>query len=446
MNQTSTTAQRRILHTMIHYSLLTVILTVLFCLCLYITGLCSDVTHAEMRQNLKESIVQLKLEGDYPRVLNSQDHSYRLDNYTDSIILQQAYLMDTQKDPSVIFSNPYVNKTYNSDETSDRILALEEARKNEQGNSHYTHYWLGMRVFIRPLLYFFTYQNIRGIISTVFIALWFISTIAVHRSLGKYLSIAFFSSVVCMNIPIVTSEIQYVTCFYVMFLSVIAVIKFKDYPRWIGPLFFITGAVTQYLDFYTYPLITLGFPLLILMALNSGASMKEQGQRMGTSILSWLVGYGLFWIIRLLLVQLFTEHDDTISKAFEKLFTWTGTASDDPYSKYTIQYSMQLCFETLFKPHNALLFGAISSFYGIALLRHCAQHSVSKPTWLCMLVALMPLIWIMVVSRATGNHYWFQYRLLAVFVFAIFSFIGSMFIVKNEPRHTQSTKFCEEAP
>ena len=423
------------LRTMIRYTILTTLLTVSFCLCLYLSGLCNENLHLNMRQNLKESIVQLKLEGDYPRLFNSQDHSYRLDNYTDSIILQQAYLMDTQRDPHSIFSNPYVNKTYNDDETSDRILSLEEARKTETGNAHYTHYWLGIRAIIRPLLYFFNYQSIRGIISIGFITLWLISSIMLYRSLGTYITAAYFAAIVTMNIPIVSSEIQFVTCFFVMFLSVIALLLIKEHRNWIPCLFFITGAVTQYLDFYTYPVVTLGFPLLISIFLFTADNHKNKFIIICKCIFAWFAGYALFWMIRLLLVQLFTEHDDTIYKALNKLFTWTGTASNDTYSKYTIKYSMQLCFETLFKPHNTLFFVCVMAYYFIAFVHRFIRRDIHQPQWLCILVAIIPLLWISVVSRATGNHYWFQYRLMSVFSFAILSFCCSFVFSSN--KHTE---------
>ena len=95
-------SKHRVLCTILFYFILTVILTVTFCGSLLVTGYNNEQIQSVLRRNLKTSVNQFMLEGEYPFILNRGDQSYRLDNYTDTIILQQAYLMDTIKDPTVI--------------------------------------------------------------------------------------------------------------------------------------------------------------------------------------------------------------------------------------------------------------------------------------------------------------------------------------------------------
>ena len=419
-------SKHRVLCTILFYFILTVILTVTFCGSLLVTGYNNEQIQSVLRRNLKTSVNQFMLEGEYPFILNRGDQSYRLDNYTDTIILQQAYLMDTIKDPTVIFSNPYVSKSYNDPEVPDRILALEEARKNQVGTSHYTYYWIGIRALIRPLLYLFSYQNIRGILSIIFIMLWFAASASVYRSTGKPTGIAFFLSVICMNIPVVASEIQFVPCFYIMFIAVILITRNRSKLHRAPAILFITGAVTQFLDFYTYPIITLCFPLIVLVVLFRQQPTTKPVMTLLKCIFTWFFAYAGFWLIRLLLVEAFTEFDSTISNAFQRFSHWTSAPAETQPSKYTAQYTFDLLWGTLMNPHNVLLLIAVS-VYELALLIKCVIiKQCNRPTIFPLLISTFPLIWVLLSLKAAGQHYWFQYRIMSIPIFGVFTFIGSM--------------------
>lgn len=419
-------SKHRLLATILLYCVLTAVLTTVFCGSLLFTGYNNEHIQSVLRKNLKTSVNQFMLEGEYPFILNKGDQSYRLDNYTDTIILQQAYLMDTAKDPAVIFSNPFVSKSYDDPEIPDRILALEEARKNQAGTSHYTYYWIGIRALIRPLLYFFSYQNIRGILSIIFIALWFATSASVYHATGKLTGIAFFLSVLCMNIPVVTSEIQFVPCFYVMFIAVMLITHNQNKLHRAPAILFITGAFTQFLDFYTYPVITLGFPLIVLVFLLKQQATNKPVLMMLKCIFTWFLGYAGFWLIRLFLVEAFTEFDGTFSRAFQRFSLWTGVTPKAQQSKYTAQYTLDLLFGTLMNPHNVLLFITVS-VYELGLLIKCAiKKQCTRPTIWPLLISTLPIIWVLLSLKTAGQHYWFQYRMMSIFVFGILSFVGSM--------------------
>lgn len=241
-------------------SVLTLILAAIFCGILLLTGLGGESVQARINSNVQKSVDQLKIEGVYPQIISSRDYSYRLDNFTDITILQESMLMNTSKAPETIFSNPRLSKSYENAEYADNILSLEEAAKTNDANSFYTYYWIGIRALIRPLLTVMTYQSIRGVIAVIFVGLFVLAAVSIYKALGSGLCGAFVTTTACMNIPIITSEIQYVPCFWVAFLSIYFLIEYKERLNLIPVLFYITGAFTQFLDFYTFPVITLGFP------------------------------------------------------------------------------------------------------------------------------------------------------------------------------------------
>lgn len=417
--------KQSVMGTMLQYSMLTILLTVLFCMLLFLSGLSNDHIQSNINSNINKSLNQLKMEGVYPQIISSNDYSYRLDNFTDITILQESLLMNTSSNPMSIFTNPRLSKSYENAEYPNNILALEEVAKTNEGNSFYTYYWLGIRVLIRPLLLFLTYPAIRGVLALVFLSLWLVALLSIYRALGIRYTFAFFLSVACMNIPIVISEIQFVPCFYIMFITVFFLIRCYKHEREVLLAFFITGACTQYFDFYTYPLITLGFPLVILVGLMSRESAHARFLKVIKCTFVWFLAYGLFWIVRLLLVETFTPYE-AVATAFARFFTWTGNTNDERYMSYTPMYSLRLCFDTLFQSHNTFVFIVVGTGLVLALLLNLIKHRIKRPSPLFIVIMIMPFMWIVAASRATGNHFWYQYRLLSVFIFACLSFILDM--------------------
>ena len=410
--------------------LLLVGITAVFCGILLLTGISNDEIQGRIEKNLAASIEQFKTEGNYPKVFNAADQSYRLDNYTDMIILQESLFMNTTEDPLSVFDNPFLTRSYGDEELSDQVLAFEEAVLTKDTNTHYTYYWIGIRAIVRPLLIFFNYQNIRGILSIVFCVLWFAAMQRMNQKLGSAYAIAFFSSIACFNVPVIGSQLQFAPCFLIVFIAVWLLLKFDSNKKLYAPLFFITGACTQYFDFYTYPLITLGIPLTILAALIRNLSKKERRRIIIGCVISWTFAYFMMWIVKMCLVQIFTDQNDVFLKAFVKFSDWTGGSKDSSLAKYTFPYTMELCMNTLLQPHNKLLILATLIVYAIRIFLGMIKRKLQKPVWASLYGAVFTICWIAVASQATGRHYWFQYRILAALVFSIFAFISSILPVR----------------
>ncbi len=65
--------------------------------------------------------------------------------------------------------------------------------------------------------------------------------------------------------------------------------------------FFVVGMVENFFDFLTYPIITLGIPLIVLLWLkirDESADLKENMIFTVKSSVSWGLGYALTWIAK----------------------------------------------------------------------------------------------------------------------------------------------------
>lgn len=102
---------------------------------------------------------------------------------------------------------------------------------------------------------------------------------------------------------VVTTCFQYLTTFYVLFGALIWLLSRyeKDKPVNLMLYFFAVGMIENFFDFLTYPIITLGIPLIILLWLrvrDEQADFKGNFWFMFQSSVSWGLGYALTWIAK----------------------------------------------------------------------------------------------------------------------------------------------------
>lgn len=105
--------------------------------------------------------------------------------------------------------------------------------------------------------------------------------------------------------PIVPLSLQYSNCFYIMVIGSIAALVAPTNPRTNTThyvLFTVIGAATSFFDLLTYPLVTLGAPLMIAVFRNASGLSNMIGSKVFLSVLRlslcWALGYGGMWIAK----------------------------------------------------------------------------------------------------------------------------------------------------
>ena len=99
-------------------------------------------------------------------------------------------------------------------------------------------------------------------------------------------------------------SLQYSFIFIVTLISMIAVLIVYKYKKqkFIPIIFFITGALATYFDLLTYPLVTLGMPIVLVALLESRRKTKLLDQILLSIKLGvmWAIGYGLLFFTSIL--------------------------------------------------------------------------------------------------------------------------------------------------
>ena len=387
---------------------------------LFLAGL---LPQEPIRVSIEKSIPQLESEYKKPFVLFDRSRN-EIGNFTDCLILNLSYYQDTSTDPLSILSNPRYR--IRGDET---ITDLTKLVSGEPANSNYLHYCMGFRVWMRPLLSVFNYMQIRSIFGSILWILFSLSALTVYR-LTKH---GFFSALyalcfVALNPTGISGTLSYMVCFLIGFLGVILlpiVLKHRKDKPIVLPLFFLTiGAVTQFFDFYTSPLITFAFPMVVLLfSLIYGPdaiSPKESFQILLSGLIAWFSAYIGIWLLKLLTTALLTGLD-VVTNTMQTIRASIGIASKSSGFLATVA----TCAKNIAAPEIVVTLGGVCIVGFVRLLRNPDRKADLKQSWVFLVIGALSLVWILFAKR-TLEHVHFQYRTLGVLLLGIFAFIASV--------------------
>ncbi len=141
----------------------------------------------------------------------------------------------------------------------------------------YARYWHGYLVILKPLLLLLSVNSLRVLASAVqLILVGFLVMGYVKKGAGA-LGIAFLVSLPFLYFFNLYFSLSLSICFYL--LAAILLLQQALHDKLIkthhyGEFFLIAGAATAYFDFLTYPLVTLGFPLVTALYLGNVSGRK----------------------------------------------------------------------------------------------------------------------------------------------------------------------------
>lgn len=361
-------------------------------------------------------------------LLGNDRMAYIVDYNTDALIIMESYTLNSD-DLQSVFSNPM---RYDGEDT--QRGSLMELCEGESANVNYVRYWMGFRIFIKPLLVLFSYEGICWLISLAFFALAFAAAALTAGRIGTRAALCFGGAVCLINPAIAAHSPQHACCFLLSFIFCLYILGRNGRGRYCAAAFCVFGALTQYFDFYTAPLVTLGFPMLLLL------ETERQPERSLRQTLrccgAWLYGYAAMWLCKLALTGMFTDING-LEDGFSSLSGRLGVKVVEGFEEYySAARALKSVWGTAFPGSltipAALLFTAAVVISGLVyLLRGSrAERGLAASE---LIVMLLPLVWYAVAAQPSCIHAWFQYRSLAVLFFGAFLFISrAAVILKRE--------------
>ena len=358
--------------------------------------------------NVEKSIEVLEGEGEYPMYFFYR-HSAIIDIHTDKLMYE-----------SLIQNRDYYNP-------------IQAAMSINQ----YPRYWHGYQVLLRPLTVVFQVQELRYLGMLTFHLLFFWSAWLMAKKTKPLYAMFYVLTVASGYVVFLPVCFQFLTTFLVLFVSLIVLLRRYDKNKPLPAVkwmlyFFVVGMVENFFDFLTYPILTLGIPLVLLLWLrvrDEQADFRSNFWFMFKASLTWFFGYALTWISKWLLsaailgVRYFWRTMSVVQYRLEG-------SEEEPLDRIgTIQRNLKAWLN--------VQDGGVISWSKIALLilivavvliiwRKLKDWKAVGAYLPILFVAAYPYIWYLVMSNHSQIHYWYTYRAQLVALFAGLVFLAAI--------------------
>lgn len=381
-----------------------------------------------MKSHIAESDEVFNFEGMYPQLMYGMKSS-QLDNYTDSLMYATAIhpgsgntLRDAMHNARYEYTDTNMAQSLN-DYAND--VSSKESLRYEIG---YARYWHGYLIILKPMLLFLNVGEIRLLNLIIQASFLLLLLCMVIKKYGIPYTIPVIMMVLILNPVVIPLSLQFSWVYYIGLLGGIILLGMNQPPENECYLFlFMTlGMLTSYFDLLTYPLITLGLPLVLFLL---KCRKLQSVRRIFITIwacMIWFVGYAVMWIGKWVFALLFA-HINLFQEVSYKISERTSMVGESK-EPLTLWIAINRPLSVVLKKPYVFMF--VCYFIGYFIWgiyqrrKNVREHKNDLKGILLYLlpyafIACIPFAWFCILSNHTFAHYWFAYRELAVTVLAI---------------------------
>lgn len=298
-------------------------------------------------------------------------------------------------------------------------LILFASGKKPLSVSSYSRYWHGYLVVLKPLLMVMGYLGIRSMNRILQPLLVLAVAVVLWRKRGFLPLVPLAAAYLFLRPESVAFSMQFSTVFYPAMAALLVMAWFYD---WLSQenrflyLFLLLGIVTNYLDFLTYPIASLGIPMGMWLCLSQRARCRDQVKQVVLCSVCWGLGYFGMWIGKWIMGSLLLDQNiiaDALNQAQLRSSVEVGTG--------TVSRGLVILRNLYTGTGGRLWLVGLFLAAVLAVALWQARGNWKKLVLRAvpfLLVALMPFVWYGVLCNHSFVHHWFTYRALAVSVFA----------------------------
>ena len=376
-----------------------------------------------MKENVKISLSVYKW-----NPIEAWNKDYRLytetDMQTEAIKIMEA-ISDTD---GSAFSRAMRSVYYNYEDTPAMNTLVRYIKEGDEPiEIEYSRYWHGYLIYLKPLLSIVSLSTIKLLNMTLQLVLYSLMIILLYDRIGFMYAAAFTGAVLVLNPVTILLSMQNDIIIYIASIASIILLLFNDKMKSRKSrycyLFLYIGISVAFLDFLTYPAVSIGIPLIIYILLNK-ENIRDYLLDMAALSASWLLGYAGMWIGKWVLSDLFLD-TSVIQNGFANLLYRSG---GDPYGE-TAEMDSSF-WHVVSKNASVLNILPLKIFLVIMMLvtlllflRSRRRIDIAKLAAV-FLVSLYPFGWYFVIRNHSVIHPWIEFRELAIFAFGIFCCMG----------------------
>ncbi len=359
-----------------------------------------------------------------------------LSNFTESIMLNNALYRPYDSSTKNAMLNSYV---YYEEEGMVGSLVRFLADGPTGGKTvDYSRYWHGYLVYLIPGLVFFTVGELKVLMMVVQMLLF--SLCLYEFGKRDFLYAVLFTAVVLFINPVTTVlTFQDADIYIIMMLFTYLFLKEREWvkqkERW-KYLFALNGMLTAFMDFFTYPLVAIGIPLLAFLIVEE-LHWKKGMVVVGKSLFFWMSGYAGMWIGKWVMTWLLTGYNAIAEGMDSVKYRTTGTYSD---VELTYGYVLKCIWDAINEPPMWIMLILPLVVAGGYIWRERYAISLNGEKAFSLIpvfvVALLPFIYYFMVRNHTAIHPWLEYRELAVTLFGLGTLGIKMVCRKETDKYT----------
>lgn len=342
-----------------------------------------------------------------------------IDTYTDSLmLLEAAYPQDFS--PLVDAMNVPSGGLGDLDPV-DTIVGHYVNGDDYDWTYLYPRYWHGYLIFLKPLLQFFDYSDIRlinGIIQTLIVL---ITCFLLFKKEHKKAVISYLLSHLMLMPIALAKAFQYSSCFYVFSFACIALLIIKKEKRKsLVPLVFLwSGIATAYFDFLTYPISTFGVPMVLYLLLENTKTAESKLAEIVRNAIYWCFGFGAMWVSKWCIASIITG-ENKFTDAFRKVAQRASTSSDDG-GTYSIYATELRNFGAFFRTPITVLVVILIIYMLFKFINQkklTSEESV-RQFFPFLLIGLAPVVWYAFATNHSMVHYCFTNKACVTSLMAV---------------------------
>lgn len=375
--------------------------------------------NGRMSDNVSKTALIIEEEGDYPTLMDN--YNSRLDNWTDTIMILEAVNNSGE--------NPFVASLNSKWRTGNGIYPVQSllAQYSEGDyeapmgfrNESYARYWHGYLVILKPLLWLFGYGTIRSFICFTEILLIGLIIKWLCNAKLEWAVIPFLLLFFFLNPVSVMLSLQYAWVTILMLTAVYILLKYKMDTKLSEIYFVLVGCLTSYLDFLTFPLLTLAVPLIVYILMNREKCIKTLVIDCIKYSFLWSMGYGLNWAMKWILSSVITGNN-IIADGISAVADRAGNETMGEKISYIMTIVRNLgC--SLQIPWLILVVWYIILYVKKFIKEKDNGSNILFPLFI---VGIYPFLWALVVSNHTYTHCMFTFRIFGTCVFAFTVYIS----------------------
>ena len=398
-----------------------------------------------IHNNVYFSVDTFNNEMDLPRSIPDYPMSM-LDNNTDAWMLLIA---DYHASDGSLADQLFLGQYAVYDENKSGLVGMDSIGSLQAEEvlrvGEYPRYWHGWLFPLRLSLCLFNYSGIRMMNVVILTVLFAITVMSIERTKQRETLIPFLISFAILMPAALPLCMAYMISTCIALIASALILQYReriDALIGIRLYFMLIGAITAYSEFLQFPLITLGFPLVFLLAVRGKAqSSKRDIMDTFLCVFAWGCGYFGMWAAKWLLASLFTSRNVIKDATHQISIRFSSTGDGQTNMTISRLDAVIRNLEVLNRRPVILMLLSSTVFYTIRLI--CLQvlpEPNEKKTIAIqriapfLLLSLLPFVWILLLANHSYIHFHFTYRVFSVTVFA---FLSGLSILSMHARETR---------